>query len=210
MLNDIEDFLRNTISGLESVIRWKPYLKLGATEENDLQHSFSTVILSIFVLEILRQEPPQLSYDPYSVLACAALHDLGEINVGDTIYKKKTETSSELEINSYKAQISNLPDYLRNRLLYLYSLQTDVSEEERGNAIVFEFIERTGYILYALGEYKKSDKNIVLLIQVLRNQLTHIDNLLLILPCCRQIFTDSIMSLFKNMLDQYQDKFIEK
>lgn len=210
MLNDIEEFLRNTILGLEGVVRWKPYLDLGATKENDLQHSFSTVILTILILEILRNAPPpQLSYDPYSILACAALHDLGEIGVGDTLYKKKTETSSELEFNSYKVQLSKLPDDLRNKLLYLYSLQYNSSDNESGNSVIFEFIERTGYILYALGEYNKSEDNILLFIQVLRNQLDHINRLLLVLPCCKQIFTDTIMARFMSILDQYQGQFVE-
>ena len=208
MLDDIEEFLRNTILGLEKVQRWEHYAKLGATKENDLQHSFSAVILTIIVLEILRNESPSISYDPYCILACSALHDFGEIGVGDTIYKKKTKETPVLEAESYICQINKFPTYMKDKLLNLYLLQYN-SADQPGNTVIFEFIERAGYILYALGEYKRSEHNIYILVQVLRNQLGHLQRLLELIPGCKQIFTDAIMTQFDAILTKHDGKFIE-
>ena len=208
MLDDIQEFKRNTIIGLEKVQRWEQYVKLGATKENDLQNSFSKVILTIIVLEILKKEPPTINYDPYSILACAALHDFGEIGIGDTIYKNKTETTTKLEAESYILQINRFPKYMRDDLLNLYLLQYS-SADQSGNTIIFELVERTGYIFYAIGEYKKSKENIFMLVQVLRNQLEYIKRLLIIMPGCRQIFNDKIMTRFDEILTQYDGQFVE-
>lgn len=208
MLNDIDDFLRNTITGLESVFRWEHYVKLGATKENDLQHSFSTVVLTILVLEILRNDSPSISYDPYQILACAALHDFGEIGVGDTIYKNKTEETPNQELESYQLQISKFPDQIKDRLLEIYSCQYRCPDQP-GNTIIFEFIERTGYIIYALSEYKRSKDNIFMLVQVLRNQLEHIKRILNIIPGCKILFTDQVISDFETILTAHDGLYLE-
>jgi 5'-deoxynucleotidase YfbR-like HD superfamily hydrolase len=216
MFDDIEEFISNTITGLEDVIRWLPYTKIGVSKENDLQHSFSTVLLTILILEILDKTPPNINYDKYKILACSALHDLGEINVGDTLYKNKSSDSVNKELESYKQQINFLPDQLKFRLLDLYSVQLiqpneiDSNSADFGNAVIFDFIERTGYLLFAMGEYKKSTENIVLLVQVIRNQLESIKELLNILTACRIIFPESLISWMEQVMIENEGKFIEK
>lgn len=215
MFYEIEEFITNSIRGLEDVIRWLPYTEMGVSKENDLQHSFSTVLLTILVLEILDESPPPIKYDKYKILACAALHDLGEINVGDTLYKKKTITSINNEIESYKRQISFFPDQLKFKLLGLYNTQLinfdeiDFKDSEVGNAIIFNFIERLGYLLFAVSEYKKSEDNIILLVQVIRNQLEPIKSLLKILDTCKNIFTDSFLNWLEKVIVENNEKFIE-
>jgi len=81
---------------------------------------------------------------------------------------------------------------------------------KRGNRLVFEFIERTGYILYALGEHRKSDENIPLLVHVLRNQLTWIEELLRIFPSAGIIFPDPIIAQLKEVLSEHSGKYIER
>lgn len=219
----IQKFLGDTIGGLEKVDRWLPYVKAGSTPENDLQHSLSTVLLTILVLELLEQIPPNINYDPYEVLACAALHDLGEINVGDTIYKRKDLFSVRYEHESFMCQISSMPEKLRHRLHHLYMIQyqnnnhelTDhlemtIDDTTKGSGIVFDFVERTGYLIYAIGEYNNSTNNIALLVQVLRNQIEHIKGLLNILPAGRLIFTDSLLQWMEDILKSNCNMHIEK
>lgn len=168
----IQKFLEDTINGLERVDRWLPYVKAGSTPENDLQHSLSTVLLTILILELLEQTPPAIKYDRYEVLVCAALHDLGEINVGDTLYKRKDVSSVRHEHESFMRQIASMPEGLRSRLYHLYMIQYQNNHEvadyagvanddtQKGSGIVFDFVERTSYLLYTIGEYKKSTKMI--------------------------------------------------
>lgn len=217
----IERFLRETIVGLESVSRWQPYVDAGSTPENDLQHSLSTVFLTILVLELLKQDPPNIKYCEYEVLACAALHDLGEINVGDTIYKRKNKSSVRREHESFTQQTLTLPAEIRERVRDLYMIQyqngTTVTgsniasdDTKKGSGLVFEFIERTGYLLYAIGEYNRSKKNIGLLVQVLRNQIEHIKRLLVLFPAGRRIFSDALIEWMEGILESNRDKHIEK
>ena len=215
MFYDIEHFLNNSIKGLEDIIRWKPYIKMGISKENDLQHSFSTVLLAILVLEILEEDPPLIKYNKYEILACSALHDLGEINVGDTLYKYKTLESISNELESYNQQINCFPEYLKVKLFRLYTMQlinfneVNFESSDLGNAIIFNFIERLGYLLFAMREYKKSKNNIVLLIQVIRNQLEQIKETLKILEACRKIFTDDFLHWLEELLIENNGKFIE-
>jgi hypothetical protein len=139
-----------------------------ATPENELEHSVSMVLLPIIALELFDRDPPDITYSKYEVLACAALHDKGEIGVSDTFYRKKNHSSIEQERVSYLHQISHLPRAIKRRRYSLYMAQygdpAGVGDEGEAaysytsNSLVFEFIERTGYLLYATGEYQASGK----------------------------------------------------
>jgi len=83
-------------------------------------------------------------------------------------------------------------------------------DTQKGSGIVFDFVERTGYLLYAIGEYKKSTNNIALLVQVLRNQVEHIKELLDVLPAGRRIFTDSLLEWMENILESNRGMHIEQ
>ena len=217
----IGKFLEDSVSGLEMVDRWQSYVQEGSAPENDLQHSLSTVLLAILVLELLDEQPSDIEYDRYKVLACAALHDLGEINVGDTLYKKKNHDSFSLEQESFSQQIRALPERLRASLHDIYMIQYhNISSEPKflnaesniqmGSGTIFEFVERTGYLIYAIGEYDKSDKNIGLLVQVIRNQLGHIKKLLEFIPVGRRIYTNSLLSWMERIEIENRGKYLEE
>jgi hypothetical protein len=212
MFLELQHFLRDTVAGLAGVERWKPYVDAGAAPENDLEHSFSMVPWSIIVLELFDQDPPDIAYNKYEVRACAALHDMGEIGVGDTLYRQKNHSRIEQNRVSHLHQILHLFGAITSRVYMLYVAQYghpaglrdegEAAYSYTSNSLGFEFLERTGYLLYAAGEYQASGKNIPLLVQVLRNQLARLEELLDILPAGRRIFTDPVLEWMTDMLRQ--------
>lgn len=218
MFVQIDGFLNSVNEGLEGIIRWEKYVKDGATPENDLQHSFSTVLLTILILEVLEQNPPGFEYNKYKILACAALHDVGEINVGDTLYKYKNKVQVSKELDSFSSQVAAFPTPIKKSLKELYLLQYKPSDgifsdnepaHTNGEALIFEFIERSGYLLYAVHEYEKNMANVKLLVQVIRNQKLPLLKLLDELPAGRNIFTDDFLSWMDSILEEHQNEYIE-
>jgi hypothetical protein len=221
MFHAIKQFLRESIDGLESVERWSAYVRNGAARaENDLQHTLETVLLALVVLEALESEPPAFQYDRYDVLACAAVHDLGEIVAGDTLYRQKTRQTEEHERSVMQTHLSRLPGHIAVSILDYYEVQYGRSPRDnfrkggprdarRGSQLVFELIERTGYLLYAIGEFERSESNIRLLVQVARNQYEPLLALLELIPAGRRIFPDDILHGLAQVLEEYRGLFLE-
>lgn len=188
------DLVKSIETGLSEVIRWKKYTIEGAEIENDLQHSYSAALLAVVIIEAFEVEGWHLGKNAYRILACTLVHDIGEINTGDTHYINKTAKKDLHEIRSFAEIIDNLPNNIKNNIFDIFLTQfrsdnsrllhssglDDLSKEVISNhgsigqidAKLFEAIERYGYVLYAFYNYKKNKdfNSEKLLIQVLRNQ----------------------------------------
>lgn len=188
------DLVKSIETGLSEVIRWKKYTIEGAEIENDLQHSYSAALLAVIVIEAFEAEGWHLGKNAYRILACTLVHDIGEINSGDTHYINKTAKKDLHEIRSFEGIIDNLPNKIKNNIFDIFLTQfrsdnsrllqssglddpsnkiiSNHSDNGQMDAKIFEAIERYGYVLYAFYNYKrKEDYNSEkLLIQVLRNQ----------------------------------------
>lgn len=220
MMKVITEFTLYSSDKLGEEIRWGKYLPLGIRRESVLSHSYSSSLLAIIVLNILEDTPPDFEYDPYKLLSCVILHDLGEIDCGDTLYKDKSDSNDRCEYSAFKKLISQLPASLQDKLVAQYSLQFDEKMKKSleiqllkdgiGNQWLYEFIERTGYIMFAIDAYEQNDKALPLLLQVMRNQLTRVESLLTKIPQMRLIITNEFINWSKELLQDYSNEHLER
>lgn len=213
-LDVVSAFLATSVEGVEAVQRWKKYVTRGATPENDLQHTFSASLLAVLIVEALRKDTPGLKFDAYVVLSCVVLHDMGEAKVDDTHYIDKTAEGDLREANAFASMIGNLEPLLADALLTAYLVQfaspssrlrqagapngsiatrvQQLSDKFQTEALIFEAIERYGYLLYAYREYHLRG-DIEILVQVLRNQRTRLQSLAHALPAFGRHFYTSVL-----------------
>ena len=112
VLNSLEEILQTSLD-MEKSIRWKKYFKRGeARQENTLQHSYKASLLACIVLEneeeYCRNHGLPVTFDKGLVLESVILHDLGEIEEGDTVYIDKTADGDRKEQNYFLALITSL------------------------------------------------------------------------------------------------------
>jgi 5'-deoxynucleotidase YfbR-like HD superfamily hydrolase len=215
---------------MERIPRWAKYVALGASAENDLQHSFSASLLAIIVIETLRDKAPQWSFDPYAVLACVVIHDLGETVVGDTHYIDKTPQKDRAEFDAFAAMLEPFPEAIRRRLEDIYLLQYRTTRSTLPNshmiddvrpspfpdhpdssreALVFDSIERLGYLLYAYREYRER-ADLTLMLQVCRHQHSELLRLSGIIPAFGDCFyPEPLRSQIHSLLINYESQYLE-
>jgi hypothetical protein len=148
------------------------------------------------------------------------MHDLGEITCGDTHYKEKDGSEEKCEYLSFRRLVSQMPVDLQKQLIDQYSIQFDTESramlkikqqgKNNGNQLLYEFIEKIGYIFFAVREYEQNQETLPLLLQVLRNQLEHIENLLTKIPQMKRLVTDDFLLWAKELLKEHKDKYLEE
>lgn len=220
ILNSLEEMLLES-TRLQDVIRWKKYVNSEeAMKENSLQHSYKAALLALKVLEN-EKKYSEKPFDAYLVLKAIILHDLGEIEAGDTVYIDKNEEGEKHEYNFFRQLTSSLPEHIKKELHVAYHLQysnkpgfSDTSdklnEEYPMEAKLFEAIERIGYVIFAYREYVRRNKEKIF-VQVLRNQHTHLVNLAKELPGFGKIFyTEEMQHNIDEFLKGYDGKYIEQ
>jgi 5'-deoxynucleotidase YfbR-like HD superfamily hydrolase len=230
-LDAVSAFLANSVEGAEAVQRWKKYVEHGATPENDLQHTFSASLLAILIIETFRKEVPEFKFDAYAVLRCVVLHDMGEIKEQDTHYVDKTPESDLNEVASFASMLKTFDSELADALLTGYLLQfatpssklssgkvvdkslraqlQKLSEKQHTEALIFEAIERYGYLVYAYREYKLRN-DIEILVQVLRNQRPRLHWLAQALPAfSRRFYTPALDEAVGRLLETNQELYPE-
>jgi len=216
--NDLEEMLLDS-TRLEGVLRWEKYVKRGeAREENSLQHSYKASLLAVIVLENEAQHATD--FNPYFVLKATLVHDIGEIETGDTVYIDKTEEKGEREYAFFRRFISRLPEHIQEAMDNAYNLQNAgkegfsaiadrLREEYPIEVKLFEAIERLGYIIFAYREFRAGKEKIF--IQTLRNQYEHLIRLADDLPGFGSVFyNQEIQRLVEEFLERYDGKYIEQ
>lgn len=185
----IAAFLDKSREGLAAHTRWNHYRpKLAVRGETILEHTFDTVALAIIVCDALNFGTSAGTFDPYRVVACAAVHDVGEIVRGDIAYFKRDESDGRFERDVFSSLISGLPPSVAISLLEHFSVQFIATEDssttdvDRGTAQVFEFVERFGYLCFSIAETRRDPSLLPLLEQVAGRQLARLEQLLVRFP----------------------------
>ncbi len=179
------NFLEQAHTGLDTIQRWGKYNEVGMfRKQSSFEHTLDTVFLTLLVIEKI--DPHYPSLDKYALLACATLHELGEIklkttDVGDVLYDDKNNNNDgilpELDIffRFFDKALNN--DELTGKSLPLYLLQynhdkektDELSKDQRVfehdkfilqryslEAKIFEGIERLGYIYDLTRQYNQT------------------------------------------------------
>lgn len=194
----IASFLDRARDGLTSHTRWDHYRPmLAVRRETILEHTFDTVALAIVVCDALSVGTSAGVFDPYRVLACAAVHDIGESVRGDIAYFKRDESDGRFERDVFSSLISELPPSTAISLQRHFNLQfiateaSSTTDLDRATAQVFEFIERFGYLCFTIAEARRDASLLPLLEQVSARQLARIEQLLIQLPELEVLFPRS-------------------
>ena len=218
-LNSLEEILDKSVE-MEKVTRWGKYFERGGCrKENTLQHSYKTSLLATIILE--NEKKYQTDFDPYIVLKATVLHDLGEIEEGDTEYVFKTIQGDRREREFFGKLIKPLGQEIGEGLQKAYDIQTigkkgfeeitgNMGEKYKKEALLFETIERYGYIIFAYRQYRRDGKEEIL-VQTLRNQHKKLKLLSERLPGFKEMFYtqrmhESIISFIKS----YDGRYIEE
>ncbi|OPF64319.1 HD domain-containing protein [Hydrogenophaga sp. H7] len=182
--------------GFGRIIRWQKFVQhLPIRHESLLEHTFDTALLALVASEIVDIAHPELKLDKYKILACALLHDVPEVRTGDIAYAEKRSIHEIEEAWALRSMFQLLPGSVRERLEYSFALQSDTiagtldcgGSEETPEARVFEFVERYGYLLFALEQVQEDVKNLPLLAHVLQMQTDRLIFLISALPGLGQI-----------------------
>ncbi len=219
LLNSLEEILLES-TRMEDVLRWEKYVKADeARAENSLQHSYKASLLATRVLDNEKKHSNE-AFDSYIVLKAIILHDLGEIETGDTVYIDKTGEGDKREYEFFKKLISSLPDDIKADLYLAYNIQnaeknnisditTKLKEEYPVEIKLFEAIERLGYLVFAYREFRREGKPKIL-VQTLRNQHNHLVRLANELPGFGSTFyTSETQDSVESFLKEYKGQFIE-
>lgn len=215
--NILEERLSEAL-GLERVIRWQKYVKRGeARRENSLQHTYAASLLAIAVLE---NERRYSDFDPYLVLKGVIVHDIGEIQTGDTVYMDKSDGVDQQEYCFFREFMSEFPDSVRGGLEEAYNLQhagkqwfskmaDRLGQEATLEFKLFDAIERLGYVIFAYREYRNGNEKIF--VQTLRNQHPHLVRLAMELPGFgKEFYSQMIQDSVEAFLKGYEGRYTEQ
>lgn len=216
IFDNLDKFLSKSLE-IEKIIRWEKYFKTGKSKkENSLQHSYVASLLALIVLdnEMNNSEIPPNSY---LVLKSIILHDLGEIEEGDTVYIDKNEEGDKREYEFFKNLVDNLPENNKESFILAYNLQNTNKnflkfDKNKYNKEIklFEAIERLGYLLFGYNEYTKYNREEIF-VQILRHQHKHLVRLSKELPRFGKTFYNGdIRESIEKFLEKYEGKYIEK
>jgi len=192
-------FLQQVHDGLMPIQRWLKFASKGLfRKQSSFEHSLDTGLLAILVIEKIAPYYPNM--DKYALLACANLHEFGEIKLrltdpGDILWEDKQTDNNHIlqELDVFFRLLKfTLDDDLTSLLLRKYLLQyldnpkakellirdpRVLSYNEYAisgytfEAKVFDAIEKLGYVLDVIRQYDLTPKkSFPLLLKVLHNQ----------------------------------------
>jgi 5'-deoxynucleotidase YfbR-like HD superfamily hydrolase len=161
-----QTFLDDMANGLAGVERWKHFPER-KHQDHGLQHAFQTALLAITMLALEREhgawsseEGDDAYLDGERIVAGAVTHDIGEWLLGDVRYSVKQDERvavplREIELELYRDEIlGNLPESVAGALDHASAIQDD-SESRSGR--FFNAVERVGYVLFAIREYREGN-----------------------------------------------------
>lgn len=228
-----EEKIREIMEGLWNIERWENYKHIGGSE-NSLQHSLRDLhLVSLFCNEERKKgSRPELGF----LFNAFILHDMGEIGLGDTLYKDKTLKREREEYKRFCDLINFLSPREQKKWKYYYLGQyirfpQEINRERFKNVSpsplpileelqrkyehegkIFDAAERIGYLLYAIHCFTKpGDRSIEPLIQVLRNQHSHLVRLTPELSSVgRYIYTSGVINWAESLLKSFEGVYLEK
>lgn len=180
---------------LPEVIRWSKYVNAEDSKvrkQNSLQHSHS---ISVFATIFLTKTRSYLILDEELVKDAVHNHDHGEGELKfDTLYIDKTEQGDLDEYLAFAKRFSNLEDqdlffeFQRPFLLQFALKNPEIFPEDARKIMselafyrekeckAFDAIERLDYLLFAFEQYNEVGDEVIL-VQTLRGQIPHLNNL---------------------------------
>lgn len=195
--------------GFTKIIRWQKFVHhLPIRSENLVEHTIDTALIALIVSEVVDLESPELKLDKHRILACALLHDVPEVRTGDIAYAEKKATHEIDEALAFRSMFRAMPEHLRRRLEHSFSLQSGLVAKTLENeiscptpeALVFEFVERFGYLLFALEQFREDIHSFPLLTHVLQLQTERLVSLISALPALGQILNPSSLQQLQTEL----------
>lgn len=227
-LISVLDVWRSGQISLQKVMRWSQYVEAdprSVRHQDSLQHSYALMLLGFIVCDRLSRYGPVL--DGLLIQRALLIHDHGEGELGsDTLYIDKSEAGDLNEYLAFVERYSSLPpsdfrEFHRAFLLQFAlkcpaSFPREAKEEmqrlvrrNRDDCLAFEAIERFDYVLYAWEQERHLD-NARILVQVLRNQMPHLDRLAEeLIGFGTEIWTPAIREYFREFLAQYEGRWVE-
>lgn len=161
--DDPQQFLDEMAAGLLNVERWTHYPERGH-RDNGLQHAFQTAFLAKVMLELERAHGDAKDLDGERIVSAGFLHDIGEWLLGDVRYEVKQDARvrdalRQIELELFEREILKpLPEPVRQALAYASGLQDDRGSR---SGRFFNAVERVGYIIFALREYRRGHGHFV-------------------------------------------------
>ncbi len=225
------DVWRSGQIALPQVQRWSKYVHdtetNGTRSQDALQHSYSLVTLGIIFLRLMR--PYLEGLDAELVLTALHVHDHGEGELGvDTCYIDKTEEGDLNEYLAFLKRYSRLSDagtfdhFHRAFLLqfarknpksfppFARAAMKNLRQNYPQEMLAFEALERWDCLLFPLEQFAERG-NAKVLVQVLRNQLPHLDRLAQELKGFGiVIWTPAIRAACVDFLDAHEGEWIER
>jgi hypothetical protein len=212
---------------LALALRWKKYAREapGIRAQNSLEHTVGIIILGGIVME---QIDPTRFLDRELVIAALALHDVPEYRGGgDVHYIDKTAKKDLREYIALRGIYEPMgppvfPMFHRAYLLQFalrdppefpndaHAIMESIARNFSHEALTFDVIERWDYVLYALEQYHERG-NGKILTQVLRNQVSHLDDLAKKLHGFGDaIWTPELSSWAHGFLKEHEGLWLEK
>lgn len=232
---DITFVMRTTQQLLPRTQRWSKYVVEGyARPQNDLQHSYSILILVWDVLS-RNEGKSSIELDIPLLLQAFYIHDLGEALSGrDVLY---IDRQAEQEVEEYVRFCEHMrhldpktfaaferafllqfclrsSDVLEAFSLHAQEIMSSLAETRRNESLLFNAIERWDYVIYAFEQYEIYG-NLKILIQTLRHQMPHLERLTEELSSAVPIFGDEIWTAMirdrcSHLLANYAGQWIEQ
>lgn len=223
--------VRVLMEGLWTIERWVNYRDIGGSE-NGLQHSHRDSHGVSLLCDLERKEGNNA--DKGFLFPVFFLHDMGEIGLGDTLYKDKSLSRERQEYENFCQLIGFLSPEEQDKWKYYYLGQyirfdPEVNKERFENTIpsplpilkelqekysyegkIFDAAERIGYLLYAVHCFTDCYQ-IDPLIQVLRHQHQHLVRLSFELPSVgKYIYPQRVQSWAESLLERYEGFYLEE
>lgn len=162
IFHDFQAYLDTMTEGLRGVHRWAHYQN--EHPENGLEHAFKGTVLAMTMLALERIHGNAEGLDGERILAAATTHDIGEWLLGDVRYQVKAdprvaEPLRAIERELFEREILKpLPPPIREALVHAADLQDDHTSR---SGRFFNAVERVGYIIFALREYRRGHGHFV-------------------------------------------------
>jgi len=215
---------------LPTIVRWDKYLRGPGIKkprtQDSLQHSYAATLLAVMMHEKLRNH---CDLDIELLLLAVLVHDTGEAEKGsDTLYIDKTPQDDVLEYEGFLERFKTLEPKIFKVFQRAFLLQFAdkpavwalLPDDEQMIAswlrthkpleiLAFDALERWDYIMYPLEHFKNTGDPVILL-QVLRHQMSHMGRLVDELPGFGdEIWTHEVHAWAERFVAQYEGRYTE-
>lgn len=203
-------------------LRWKRFQKIGAREQNCLQHAYSIGILGKIVVDLLKKYLPIL--DEVLIALALAVHDLGEGELGNDVHwadktDKRDAAEYEAFCRRYQYLSADILLFYKRAFLLQFCLKNpecfppeareimaELAKTRRNEALVFMATEYLDYFLYVLEQHLLRGLTEPLA-DIVRVNTKEMDYLAEHLPGFREeIWTDKVRQTLQEFLEENKDK----